>query len=79
MDKDRIGMILAGQARLETLAAAHKDDLVELKEVTTKRLDAHSLGIQSLNKTRDRQWGITKGFGIIGTLAGVVLAWLRYG
>ena len=74
-----LAKVLAATSRLETLAEGHDRRLVELKEVTTKRLDAHGKDIRSLNKTRDRQWGAAKGLGFVGTIFGAIIGWFKYG
>ena len=76
---DDLAKVLAATSRLETLAEGHDRRLVELKEVTTKRLDAHGKDIRSLNKTRDRQWGAAKLLAGISTLSGLVAGWFKYG
>ena len=71
--------VLEATSRLEALAEGHDRRLIELREVTTKRLDAHGKDIRSLNKTRDRQWGAAKGLGVLGTLSGIIAGWFKYG
>ena len=71
--------ILSSTVRLETMAVATQQDIVDLKTETSKRFDAHASSIRSLNKTRDRQWGAAKGLGVVGTTIGVIVGWFKYG
>ncbi len=79
MSDERIDKILQSTARLETMAEATQREIAALKHETSKRLNAHATSIRSLNKTRDRQWGATKGLGVVGTIIGVVVGWFKYG
>ena len=71
--------IMKSLGRLEAMAVTTRDEIVELKTETSKRLNAHAKSIRSLNKTRDRQWGAAKGLGVVGTIVGVIVGWFKYG
>ena len=50
----------------------------DLKEVWVKRLNAHASKFDSLERTRDRQWGATKLSAVGITILGAVLGFLRW-
>ena len=68
---DHTAELMATVSRIET-------KLDDLKEVSVVRLNSHAGKSDSLERTRDRQWGAAK-LGAIGlTIVGAVLGFLRW-
>ena len=50
----------------------------DLKDVSVKRLNAHASKIDSLERTRDRQWGAAKLSAVGLAVLGAVVGFLRW-
>lgn len=69
--------MLASNAAMVAEMKEVRKDLCELKKLTTTRLNAHSERIDSLESTRDKQFGAAKiigGSGVGVALIGVIKA-----
>ena len=72
--------MMAAIAKVEEGISGLHAKVDDLTKVSVKRLDAHASKIDSLERTRDRQWGAAKLSGVgIMILAAVlgVLRWLK--
>ena len=65
-------------AKVEEGIAGLHGKIDALKEVSVKRLNAHASKIDSLERTRDRQWGAAKLSAVGITILGAVLGFLRW-
>ena len=72
--------MMAAIAKVEEGIMGLHTKVDDLKDVSVKRLNAHADKIDSLERTRDRQWGAGKlsavGLMILGAVLGF-LRWLR--
>ena len=71
--------MMAAIAKVEEGIVGLHAKVDDLKEVSIKRLNAHADKIDSLERTRDRQWGAAKrsavGLMIMGAVLGVLRWW----
>lgn len=78
MDTQLVQDLIAAVARVEEGIKRIDDKIDDLQEVSVKRLNSHALRVDSLERTRDRQWGAVKFSGAVVVLLGAVLSWLRW-
>ena len=71
--------MMAAIAKIEEGITGLHAKVDDLTKVSVKRLDAHANKIDSLERTRDRQWGAAKvaavGLTILGAVMGVLRWW----
>ena len=70
--------MMAAIAKVEEGISGLHSKVDDLKDVSVKRLNAHADKIDSLERTRDRQWGATKLSAVGVTILGAVLGFLRW-
>ena len=70
--------MMAAIAKIEEGISGLHTKVDDLKEVSVKRLDAHATKSDSLERTRDRQWGAAKVAAVGLTIMGAVMGVLRW-
>ena len=73
-----VAEMMVAIAKVEKGITGLHGKLDDLKEVSVKRLNTHASKIDSLERTRDRQWGAGKLSAVGLMILGAVLGFLRW-
>lgn len=74
----RVAELMAAVARVEESVGRLDDKIEELKTVSVKRLNNHTIRVDSLEQTRDRQRGAAKLLAGIMVIASSLVAYLAF-